>query len=183
MFGRRYSYSHIRFSDDDVEYKKLLKKNPFLSKNFRLNEFLVSQTASRHGIENIPSKEEFLALVDLCRYVLQPIRDFYKRPLVISSGYRSKELNTKIKGAKNSQHMKGCAVDFEILGLDNYYVAQHIANSGLVFDQLILEFHYKDSPQSGWVHVSYDADKDRQRREVLTINKKGTKHGITYGQR
>lgn len=159
------------------EFEAFLKTNPQLSRNFRLNEFLKSQTASRHGIKNVPNKEQFLNLYYLCRFVLQPIRSYYGRPVSISSGFRCLELNRLIGSADNSQHIQGKAVDFEIMGLDNYAVVRHVARV-INFDQCILEYHYKNNPQSGWIHVSFDNDKSYQRNQVLTIDTHGVRIGI-----
>lgn len=83
-----------------------------LSKNFTLREMVKSATASRYGISNDPSPAFLVNLQKLCTDVLQPIRDEYKKPLVISSGYRCPLLNTIVKGAKGSDHIVGAAADF-----------------------------------------------------------------------
>jgi uncharacterized protein YcbK (DUF882 family) len=75
-----------------------------LSKNFLLSEFARSQTASRHKIDNTPSNRAIENLRLLCEKVLQPIRDSYKSPVIISSGYRCRQLNKLIGGAAGSQH-------------------------------------------------------------------------------
>ena len=177
MFRYSNRYDYVK-KLSKKEYQEFINSNPVLSKNFRLNEFLKSQTASRMNIINHPSPEEFMNLYNLCRFVLQPIRDFYRRPISISSGYRHIEVNRAIGSSDTSQHVKGMACDFEVLGLSNYAVSLYLAKSQLNFDQLILEFNYKGNPQSGWIHISYDSNKINQRREVLTINRHGVKRGI-----
>jgi len=72
-------------------------------------------------------------------------------PVIISSGYRSKELNAAIGGSVTSQHSIGEAADFEVPGLDNKKLADWIKDN-LKFDQLILEFYKDGDPNSGWVH-------------------------------
>ncbi len=69
-----------------------------LSKNFSLEEFTKSQTATRLGIENNPDMTAILNLTALCKNVLQPIRDNFGIPFTPNSGYRRPELNTKIGG-------------------------------------------------------------------------------------
>ena len=125
-----------------------------LSKNFWLSELTRSQTASRYGINNQPNKAQIENLKCLCESILQPTRDYFERPLVISSGYRSPLLNARIGGSKTSQHCHGQAADFEIPGLPNKEVANWI-KSNLTFDQLILEFYDGVNPNSGWIHCSY----------------------------
>ena len=46
-----------------------------LSENFRLKEFIESPTAERLGIDNRPDWEAVINLRNLCREVLQPLRD------------------------------------------------------------------------------------------------------------
>ena len=84
----------------------------------------------------------------------------FKKPVVISSGYRSPELSKKIGSSSRSQHCRGEAADLEIPGVSNKELADFI-NENLNFDQVILEFHNPDEINSGWVHVSYVGDKNR----------------------
>ena len=122
-----------------------------LSKNFSLNEMTRSQTATRKGIDNSPSGTHQSNLVLLCQNILQPLRDYYGRPLRVTSGYRSPELCIAIGSSINSQHAKGQAADFEIPGVSNKDLAEYIRDN-LNFDQLILEFFTPSDPMSGWVH-------------------------------
>ena len=131
-----------------------------LSDNFTLAELTKSQTAERCGIDNSPDKEHVDNLQKLCDEILQPIRDYFKKPVVISSGYRSPELSQKIGSSSRSQHCRGEAADLEIPGVSNKELADFI-NENLNFDQVILEFHNPDEINSGWVHVSYVGDKNR----------------------
>lgn len=125
-----------------------------LSKHFQLSEFTNSQTARRRGIDNTPNSEQISALKLLCKKVLEPVRLYYDKPVVISSGFRGPALNRAIGGSPSSQHMKGEAADFEIPGESNAEVAMWIRDN-LNYDQLILEFYQSGVPNSGWVHVSY----------------------------
>lgn len=47
---------------------------------------------------------------------LQALRDYFGKPIVINSGYRSPAYNRKVGGAKNSQHLEGKAADIRIEG-------------------------------------------------------------------
>jgi len=139
-----------------------------LSKNFSLAELTKSQTATRKGIDNEPSTEHVENLIHLAETVLQPIRDEFGRPVVISSGYRSPELCEAIGSSAKSQHAKGEAADFEVPGMDNMQLAIWISKN-TVFDQLILEFYEPGDPNSGWVHCS--AVKEGSRAQVLKASK------------
>ena len=125
-----------------------------LSKSFTLEEFLKSQEATRLGIDNTTNEEQIFNLQLLCNNIIQPVRDFYNKPLLISSGYRSPELCLAIGSTTKSQHTKGQAADFEISGIPNKEVADFIVGS-LDWDQCILEFWNENEPNSGWVHCSY----------------------------
>ena len=124
-----------------------------LSKNFSLKELTASQTADRHGISNNPSEDHMDNLKKLCDNVLQKVRDHYGKVVSVSSGYRSPELCVKIGSSMKSQHAKGQAADFEIFGVPNAELAKYIIDN-IDFDQLILEFHNPEEPNSGWIHWS-----------------------------
>lgn len=150
------------------------QKKMQLSKNFTLSELTRSQTASRLGINNVPNAQVIANLRILCENILQPVRDNYGLPVVVSSGYRSPELNRKIKGSRTSQHMTGHAVDFEVPTVENLQVANWI-KSNLSFDQLILEFW--TGGNSGWIHCSY-VSPEKNKKQLLTINSRGTFQGF-----
>ena len=137
-----------------------------LSSNFTLEELTISQTALRNDIDNIPNEEETENLKQLCINILQPLRDDYQLPLVISSGFRSKELSSLVGSKPTSQHCQGSAADFTIPGVDNKKVFKHIIEN-LPFDQAILEYYNEDN--SGWIHVSYVTS---GRGQALTKDKK-----------
>jgi zinc D-Ala-D-Ala carboxypeptidase len=139
-----------------------------LSKNFHLSEFTRSATASRFNIPNTPSSVEIANLRALARNVLQPIRDHFGSPIIITSGYRSPALNKAIRGSVNSQHSKGQAADFTVANKTLIETCRFI-NRNLIFDQLILEF-------DSWIHVSYTTGSNR--KQLLTINNRGTSNGI-----
>ena len=132
-----------------------------LSENFELHELIKSQIAERKGISNNPSTDQINNLKDLCLNVLQPIRSHFDSPVVISSGYRSPELCIAIGSKPTSQHSEGKAADIEIMNIDNKELAMWIKDN-IEFDQLILEFYKDNDPNSGWIHVSYNGDKNRK---------------------
>jgi hypothetical protein len=131
-----------------------------LSANFELAELIKSQVAERKGIPNNPSPDQIDNLKSLCINVLQPIRSEFDKPVIISSGFRSAELCIAIGSKPTSQHAEGKAADLEIPGVDNMELAMWIKNN-LNFDQLILEFYKDGEPNSGWIHVSWNGDDNR----------------------
>lgn len=118
-----------------------------LSPHFTLEEMTVSQTAARRGIQNDPPPSVIAALRLLCTEVLEPIRTHFDRPVIVSSGYRSAELNLAIGGSRRSQHCLGEAADITVPGVAVLDLAQWMQRN-LRYDQLIYEF-------GRWVHVSY----------------------------
>ena len=135
-----------------------------LSNNFTLQELTKSQTATRKGIDNEPGTAEIENLIHLAKTILQPVREHFGKPVMISSGYRSPALCEAIGSSAKSQHAKGEAADFEIHGVDNKELATWIADN-CEFDQLILEFYDGVDPNSGWIHCS--SKKENSRRQTL----------------
>jgi len=142
-----------------------------LSKNFSLQEYTKSQTATRQGLDNTPNEDHMASAKLLFENVVQKVRDHFG-VTVINSGYRGPALNTAVGGSSNSQHCKGEAVDIECPGTSNYDVAKWIEDN-LDFDQLILEFITPGIPDSGWVHVSYKSEGNR--KQSLTAMKEDGK--------
>lgn len=143
-----------------------------LSKNLSLAEVVRSESAKRRGINNLPTAEHLENLKDLALNVFQPIRDHFKVPIHISSGYRSRILNNAVNGAAKSQHCSGQAIDIDVDGtsITNKQVFDYIKDN-LDFDQLIFEFGTDKNPD--WVHVSYS--KDNNRKQVLKAKRNGIK--------
>lgn len=139
-----------------------------LTKNFTLKEMTKSESAARLGIHNVPNEEDVDALKLLCENVLQKVRDHYKKPVMVTSGYRSPDLCEAIGSSRKSQHTRGEAADFEINGIDNKELAKWISEN-LDFDQVILEYYDEENPNSGWIHCSYK--KQDNRKNVLKTSR------------
>ena len=142
-----------------------------LTKNFSLEEMYRSDTARRCGIDNSPKAEEMEEVVEnlraLCTEVLQPLRDHLGRPVVVSSGYRCKDLNKKVGGVENSQHLKGEAADIKISDREELIDVMRYIMDETDFDQLIRE----KSGSTEWVHVSHKRN-GNNRRMVLRLARK-----------
>ena len=142
-----------------------------LSKNFSLDEFLVSQTAARHDIDMTPPPEVIENLQRLVTGCLQPLRDEVGVGIFISSGFRPLELNTKIGGSKTSAHVRGDAADLKVIGQTPFDTCELIVAMEIPFDQLIHEF-------GRWVHLGVA---DILRGEQLTAYKKDGKTRYVNG--
>ena len=123
------------------------------SEHFTIEELCRSQVAVCLGIDNEPKREDIIAnLKRLAFHTLEAVRLLNgNKPITITSGYRSKELNRAVGGVATSQHQCGCAADLVVGSAEeNRRLFQKIKSSGSVpFDQLILE------PKAGWIHISY----------------------------
>jgi len=136
-----------------------------ISDHLELAELIRSDSAKRAGISNMPTLEHIANLKLLASKVFEPIRTHFNRPILISSGYRSIDLNKIIKGAQSSQHSTGEAIDIDMDGTEitNKQIFDYI-KANLSFDQLIWEFGTDKNPD--WVHVSYEST-GKQRKQVL----------------
>ena len=132
-----------------------------LSIHFTLEEFTLSQTAIRKGIKNDPPPDVVENLRRLAR-VMENVRTLLGSPVLISSGYRSPELNEAVGGSKKSAHCRGLAADFTCPGYGSPRdVALAIVRSELIYDQVILEF-------GKWVHLGLSLEAPRA--EALTAS-------------
>ena len=85
-----------------------------MTKNFKLAEFLKSNTATRLNITEQFNPPQFvLDNIDALAQQLQVARDYFGEPMVFSSGYRCLKLNKAVGGVANSAHTSGMAVDIE----------------------------------------------------------------------
>lgn len=140
-----------------------------LSPHFSLAELTVSQTAARKNIDNTPDAEELAALTFTASQ-MERVRKILGKPIIVSSGFRSKALNAVVPGSSNtSHHTLGYAVDFTCPAAGTpLQVAQKLANA-LPYDQLIHEF-------GAWVHISFHP---RMRSQELTIDRMGVRGGLS----
>ena len=125
--------------------------------NFTISELVKSDTAEKAGINNTPDINSLDNLLELIFYVLQPLRDKLGKPMIITSGFRSKKVNELVGGVGNSQHLYGQACDFVVNGMTPAQVVEFVKNSGIEFDQLIDE--------GSWTHISFN--KGHNRKQVL----------------
>lgn len=131
-----------------------------LSKNFRLSEFISSGFATKYQIDNTPNEEELQNIQTLVTTVLQPIRDEFGEPIIVSSGFRCERVNNGVGGVKNSDHRFGAAADIKAcdgLRSDNMRLWQCIMRmlkeGKLKCRQIIWEYGRKKIGPD-WLHIS-----------------------------
>ena len=105
---------------------------------FTNNELIDSETAKRLGIKNEPTKEQWINLFAIRDNVLNPLREKFGKPIRITSGFRSPELNKSVGGKPTSQHTKGEAVDITAINKADNKELFELCKT-LDFDQLIDE--------------------------------------------
>lgn len=127
------------------------------SKYFKLEELLKSDTALAAQIENLPTWNDVINLNYLAVKVLDPIREAWGQPLIVTSGFRSTQLNAAVGGVPTSSHMEGCAVDVVLPNWSTrkvselYNLIQWLVESGAVdIDQVI---YYRKKKM---IHISND---------------------------
>ena len=112
-----------------------------LTEHFTLEEMLHSETAEKKHIENRINAEEVNNLVRLCTKVLEPLRAHFGTSIHINSGFRCKALNEAVKGAANSYHLKGRAVDIPMRPGWLAYIRDHLPHTELI-------------NEGSWIHVA-----------------------------
>lgn len=139
-----------------------------ITQNFTLEEYQRSSTAEKYKINNIvPPK--YKDNMNRVLSLLQVIRDAWGGPIIISSGYRCPELNKKVGGASNSDHVYGAAVDFHTVSnskeenhkLWNMITCMNTLKKLPQFRQLINEYNDK------WIHISVNNDYNKWKNNQI----------------
>ena len=130
---------------------------------FTLQELTKSNTAIAKKLDNTPDEQAIKNLNTLVDNVLDPLRKLYGKPIIVTSGYRSPDVNSRVNGATSSQHALGEDVDISVGRKEEKKKLYSLIKDNLPFDQLINEHDYS------WVHVSYR--EGRLRKQILNIGK------------
>jgi hypothetical protein len=125
-----------------------------ISKHITVKEATQSATATRLKIDNKPSAEVLANMKLVAEKCFEPLREWYGKPITINSFYRSPALNKAVKGAKNSDHVKGMAIDLDAGSNSENLKLFNWLKDNVEYKQLIHEFGDKSGPE--WVHISYD---------------------------
>lgn len=140
--------------------------NQQLSTHFSLREFVVSGTALRHHIENLPAPQQVERLRDLCQQVLEPLRLRFG-VIRITSGYRCELLNELVGGVPASQHLTGEAADLHISNMEVGQKMFCFIRDHTSFDQLLFERVRKSGVC--WLHVSHRRGHNRHDARQLRV--------------
>ena len=133
-----------------------------ISKHISYKEGVYSRTALRRGIDNTPTEDHKINMVELAENIFEPLRMYVGGPIKINSFYRSPELNKAIGGSSKSQHCNGQAIDIDdTFGRMTNAEMFKFIRENLYYDQMIWEFGSDNNPD--WVHVSYVGKENRNR--------------------
>jgi uncharacterized protein YcbK (DUF882 family) len=131
-------------------------------KYFSIKELTRSARAERLGIKNEPDAEQVENLWALVDNVLDPLREAWGQPIIVTSGFRCEALNKSVHGVKKSEHLFGRAADITVGSkADNKLLASCAINLKLPFRQLIIE------KGGEWLHISYNP-RDIKRQVLYT---------------
>jgi len=140
-----------------------------LSANFTLEELTRSEAADRNGWDNTPNEQEIENLKRLAALMQQVKTAVGGKPVMINSGFRSKQVNDSVGSKDTSQHRLGCAADIRVPGMKPREVVEACIAANVPFDQIILEF-------DSWTHISVPSLPGAQpRNSRLIIDKQGTR--------
>ena len=137
-----------------------------LSPHFTLEELTVT---NHRELSNVPNQEQIANLTRLAAFLEQVKAALGGKPIMVTSGFRSKAVNDAVGSKDSSQHRLGCAADFRVPGMTPDQVVRALVNSPIQYDQLIREF-------DSWTHVSVPSLPDgKPRRQALIIDRAGTR--------
>ena len=144
-----------------------------MMKYFSIAELTQSATAKRLGIDNTPPDSIKKNLTLFIEKVLDPIREDWGGPIIVSSGYRCPELNAKVGGAKTSGHQYGYCADLQVKGgmkkireLANF-IFEWMKDHHMKFDELLFEH----SGGVTWLHFCWIGKDGKQRMKCFDIIK------------
>ena len=134
----------------------------YTAKYFKFSELITTNKP----FLNLPNLAECQRLQYLVSALLDPLREAYGKPIVVSSGFRSEKVNKAAGGVRNSQHRRGEAADLQVGSIEANKQLFELIKNNFKFDQLIDEYGMQ------WVHVSLRKDgiNRHERLRVTFIN-------------
>jgi zinc D-Ala-D-Ala carboxypeptidase len=140
-----------------------------LSPNFTLEELTRSEAAARNGWDNTPNEAEIENLKRLAALLQDVKAAVGGKPVLINSGFRSKQVNDAVGSKDSSQHRLACAADLRVPGMTPRQVVEACIEAKVPFDQIILEF-------DAWTHISVPNTPDAAPRgSKLIIDRQGVR--------
>lgn len=135
-----------------------------ISNHITYKEATASNKAIALGIDNKPNIEQLYNMGLVANLCFEPLRNWYGKAIHINSFFRNAELNKAVKGAEFSDHVKGCAIDFDAKSIAENKKLFDWCKENLEFDQLIWE------NGGEWIHISFRLGANR--KQVKFLNQK-----------
>ena len=110
---------------------------------------------------------------NLAEFVLDPLRELIKKPILVNSWYRNPVYNAQVGGAKNSQHTFGEAADIVVKGMTVEEVYATIITNNIPFDQIIVE--YDNVNKTTWIHISFRSLTKNRKSKLKAVKEVGKK--------
>lgn len=130
-----------------------------ISEHISFEEAILSPTAIRNGIDNMPNDAQLHNMKMVAEHCFEPLRKMYGKPIKVNSFFRCEKLNQLVGGSPTSQHTKGQAIDITTGSKTENKKLFELAKT-LEFDQLINEFDFS------WIHISFA---NYNRKQILII--------------
>ncbi len=148
--------------------KEIVNLEARLSEHYTLGEMIKTKAK---GLDNTPPHGAVINLKNLCENWLEDLRYSYNQlyggeePIIINSGYRSEAVNKAVGGAKESNHLSGCAVDIKCFGIEQAIryaaILLDIADGKKQeFDELLIE---RSPKGSYWLHFAVRPKENRRK--------------------
>ena len=145
-------------------------------KNFKASEFYQSDQAQFNKIDNIPKEQATLENLDLLADKMQDVRNILNKPVIITSGYRSLDLNRLLNGSSlNSYHLYGLAADFIVKDHSPLEICKLLKNK-IKIDKLIASYRWnpKTKKYIKWTHLQINFDENKNRNYILHEKSQGS---------
>ena len=165
--------------------KVSINKGMHLSEHFTLGE--VTKTSVKTADGNIPSHVAIENLRNICENWLEDLRyshntlygersldnardDKGDEPIIITSGYRSAEVNKRVGGSPTSNHLTGCAVDIRCYGIEQAIryasILLDIADgTKRDYDELLIE---RSAKGNYWIHFAVRPANNRRKTAFIS---------------
>ena len=136
-----------------------------LTEHFTLEELTRSDYANGHGLNNTASEYIEKNLMMLCVLILEPLRIALNRPVIINSGYRSKEVNAGVGGVPSSHHLLGLAADIHFHSEKELKEMISVLKRNMHLDLALVE----RSENAKWLHVQLPRPNTAPRRRISSV--------------